>query len=173
MSLLMVDMDGTIREPLSEQKHIQHPQDQCIIKGADIALRAYKDGWLIVGITNQGGVEAGYKSLQECIKEQQYTLQLFPELKEIYFCPDFAGKKCFRVTRHNVHNHSETKWSGQYRKPGPGMLKLAMVRHNHTPEASLYVGDRPEDETAARRAGIPFYSAADWRQQHHQESATA
>ncbi len=171
MSLLMVDMDGTIREPLSRQQYFQHPQDQRQIEGAVSALGAYKDDWLIVGITNQGGVEAGYKSLQDCIKEQQYTLQLFPELKEIYFCPDFAGKKCFRVTRHNVHNHSKTKWSGQYRKPGPGMLKLVMVRHDHTPETSLYVGDRPEDETAARRAGILFYPAADWRQQHQQESA--
>jgi D-glycero-D-manno-heptose 1,7-bisphosphate phosphatase len=113
----MVDMDGTIREPLSGRQYFQHPKDQSQIEGAVSALRAYKDDWLIIGITNQGGVEAGYKSLQDCIKEQQYTLQLFPELKEIYFCPDFAGKKCFRVTRHNVHNHSKTKWSGQYRKP--------------------------------------------------------
>lgn len=110
-------------------------------------------------------------SWQNCVKEQQYTLELFPELKEIYFCPENACQKCFRVTRHNVHNHSKTKWSGQYRKPGSGMLQLAMARHKHKPEASLYVGDRPEDEIAARRAGIPFYWAADWRQ--HQQSAIA
>jgi histidinol phosphatase-like enzyme len=108
-------------------------QDQRIILGADIAIRAYKDDWIIVGITNQGGVAAGHKSMQECIKEQQYTLELFPQLREIYLCPDFEGRKCFRVTPHNVHNHSQTKWSGQYRKPRSGMLQLAMVRHKHTP----------------------------------------
>lgn len=32
--------------------------------------------------------------------------------------------------------------------------------------SSLYVGERPEDETAAQRADIRFYPAADWRQQH-------
>jgi D-glycero-D-manno-heptose 1,7-bisphosphate phosphatase len=95
MSLLLVDLDGTIREPLSGQQYFQHPKDQRIIAGADVAIRAYKDDWIIVGITNQGGVAAGYKSIQECIKEQQYTLELFPELREIYFCPDFEGKKCF------------------------------------------------------------------------------
>jgi D-glycero-D-manno-heptose 1,7-bisphosphate phosphatase len=58
--------------------------------------------------------------MQACVKEQQYTLELFPELREIYFCPDFEGRKCFRVTRHNVHNHSQSKWSGQYRKPRSG-----------------------------------------------------
>jgi D-glycero-D-manno-heptose 1,7-bisphosphate phosphatase len=166
MSLLLVDLDGTLREPLSGQQYFQHPQDQQIIAGADIALRAYKDDWLIVGITNQGGVGAGHKSMQQCVQEQQYTLELFPDLKEIYFCPDFEGRKCFRVTHHNVHNHSKTKWSGTYRKPGAGMLNLAMVRHKYSPQNTLYVGDRPEDEAAARRAGVQFQWAADWIEQH-------
>jgi D-glycero-D-manno-heptose 1,7-bisphosphate phosphatase len=109
--------------------------------------------------------------MQECIKEQQYTLELFPELREIYFCPDFEGRKCFRVTRHNVHNHSQTKWSGQYRKPRSGMLQLAMVRHKHTPHNSLYVGDRPEDEQAAQRVGVPFQWAWDWIEQHQEAIA--
>ncbi len=56
MSLLLVDLDNTLREPLSGQQYFQHPQYQQIIAGADIALRAYKDDWIIVGITNQGGV---------------------------------------------------------------------------------------------------------------------
>ncbi|MBW4562771.1 MAG: HAD-IIIA family hydrolase [Mojavia pulchra JT2-VF2] len=166
MSLLLIDLDGTIREPLSGEQYFQHPQDQKIIMGAEVAIGTYKDDWIIVGITNQGGVAAGYKSIQECVREQQYTLELFPELREIYFCPDFEGKKCFRVTRHNVHNHSKTKWSGQYRKPGAGMLQLAMIRHKHTPQNSCYVGDRPEDEAAARRAGVHFQWAKDWIEQH-------
>jgi D-glycero-D-manno-heptose 1,7-bisphosphate phosphatase len=166
MSLLLVDLDGTLREPLSQQQYFQHPKDQQIIAGADIAIHAYKEGWIIVGITNQGGVAAGYKSIQECIKEQQYTLELFSELREIYFCPDFEGRKCFRVTRHNVHNHSRTKWSGHYRKPGAGMLNLAMVRHKHTSQNTSYVGDRPEDEAAARRAGVRFQWATNWIEQH-------
>jgi hypothetical protein len=29
------------------------------------------------------------------------------------------------------------------------MLQLAMVRHEHTRENTIYVGDRPEDEAAA------------------------
>jgi D-glycero-D-manno-heptose 1,7-bisphosphate phosphatase len=168
MSLLLVDLDGTIRQSLSGQRYFQHPQDQQAIEGADVALHAYTDEWIIVGITNQGGVAAGYKTIQRCIEEQQYTLELFPQLKEIYFCPDFEGKKCFRVTLHNVHNHSKTKWSGNYRKPSAGMLNLAMVRHKHSPQNTWYVGDRPEDETAAQRAGIKFQWAENWIEQHRQ-----
>ena len=171
MTLLLVDLDGTIRESLSGQEYFQHPKDQQIIAGADVKLRAYTDGWIIVGITNQGGVAAGYKSIQTCIEEQQYTLELLPQLREIYFCPDFEGRKCFRVTRHNIHNHSKTKWSGQYRKPRSGMLNLAMVRHKHIPSSTWYVGDRPEDEAAARRARVQFQWAEDWIQQH-QDPAT-
>lgn len=171
MSLLLIDLDGTLRQPLSGEIHPQHPKDQRIVAGANTAIRAYKESWIVVGITNQGGVSAGYKTIQACIQEQQYTLQLFPELREIYFCPDFEGKKCFRVTRHNVHNHSKTKWSGQYRKPQSGMLQLAMVRHKHTPQNSLYVGDRPEDEKAAQRAGVTFQWAWDWIEQHQEAIA--
>lgn len=168
MSLLLLDLDGTIREPLSGDFYFQHPRDQKLIEGVTTVLRTYTDlctctdPWIIVGITNQAGVAAGHKSMPTCIEEQQYTLELLPELKEIYFCPDFEGRKCFRVTRHNYHNHSQTRWFRQYRKPNPGMLKLAMVRHNHLPDNCLYVGDRPEDETAAQRAGIAFQWAWDW-----------
>jgi len=42
------------------------------------------------------------------------------------------------------------------------MLQLVRVRHKHTPHDSLYEGDRPEDEQAAQRAGVPFQWAWDW-----------
>lgn len=82
--------------------------------------------------------------------------------KEIYFCPDFAGKKCFRITRHNAYNPSKTQWSGQYRKPEAGMLKLAMNRHKQSPQNTWYIGDRPEDEVAAHRAEVKFEWAEQW-----------
>jgi len=44
----MVDMDGTIQEPLSRQQYFQHPKDQRQLRGADTALAAYSDDWLIV-----------------------------------------------------------------------------------------------------------------------------
>jgi D-glycero-D-manno-heptose 1,7-bisphosphate phosphatase len=46
------------------------------------------------------------------------------------------------------------------------MLNLAMVRHKHTSQNTSYVGDRPEDEAAARRAGVRFQWATNWIEQH-------
>ena len=33
---------------------------------------------------------------------------------------------------------------------------------------SLYVSDRPEDEQAAQRVGVPFQWAWDWLEQHQE-----
>ncbi len=63
MSLLLLDMDGTLREPKSGQPYFQDPKDQRHIEGASTAILAYKDGGIMVGITNQGGVAAGHKSI--------------------------------------------------------------------------------------------------------------
>lgn len=42
--LLLLDLDGTIHEPLSGEKFIQHPRDQRIIKGADKAIALSRFG---------------------------------------------------------------------------------------------------------------------------------
>ncbi len=172
MPLLLLDLDGTVREPLDGHKFIQRPHDQRIISKVDQAIAYYAAmGWKILGVTNKAGVASGKKSLQSCIKEQQYTLALLPDIEEIYFCPDFEGKKCFCVTRTEVHNHSKQQESGKFRKPGPGMLNLAI--RIHQPDKVLMVGDRPEDKAAAQAAGIGFQQAQSWRQTYGDAVFTA
>lgn len=163
MQLLLLDMDGTVREPLDGHKFIQRPCDQRIMAKAAVAIAYYATrDWKIVGITNQAGVASGKKSLQSCIKEQEYTLALLPDIQEIYFCPDFGGKKCFCVTRNQVHNYSRHRESGTFRKPQPGMLNLAI--RIYQPDQVLMIGDRSEDREAAQAAGIRFQQAQSWRQ---------
>lgn len=164
MALLLLDLDGTVREPLDGHKFIEHPQGQQIIAKAQGAIAYFQlQGWQVVGITNQAGVAAGHKSLKSCISEQAYTLTLLP-LAEIYFCPDFQGKKCYCVTRDQVHNYSKSPGSGTFRKPGPGMLNLAIEKYH--PDTTLMVGDSPEDRAAARAARIRFQQAQSWRQMY-------
>jgi hypothetical protein len=38
MQLLLLDMDGTVREPLDGYKFIQRPRDQQIIAQAELAI---------------------------------------------------------------------------------------------------------------------------------------
>ena len=51
------------------------------------------------------------------------------------------------------------------------MLQLAMLTHLHTPQHSLYVRDRPEDEQATQRVGLPFQWAWDSIEQHQEAIA--
>ena len=83
-------------------------------------------------------------------------------MEEIYFCPDFEGRKCFCVTRNEVNNYNNHKESGKFRKPNAGMLKLAIEIHK--PDKVLMIGDRPEDRQAASAAGVKFQHAENWRQ---------
>jgi D-glycero-D-manno-heptose 1,7-bisphosphate phosphatase len=161
-NLLIVDLDGTVRAPRSDRKFIERPGDQKVIPGAEGAIAYFADaGWKIVAVTNQAGVEAGKKSLTSCVKEQQQTMILLPEIAEVYFCPDFAGKKCFCVTPQEVIDYSKHELSGTFRKPNPGMLLLVMEIYNAG--KIMFVGDRPEDKQAANSAKIKFQQAENWR----------
>ena len=167
LPLLLLDKDGTLVRPKSRRKYVQNPWDQKPIVGVQKVVTNYKqDGWTIVICSNQGGVEAGHKTLQEAMQEMKFCLELFPEIEECYFCPDLQGKKCLRYWRNEdwQDNHIfysptsnqtvELKLQGKFRKPGPGMLLLAQQIHNAS--ECLFVGDRPEDKGAAEAADIPF-----------------
>lgn len=167
MKLLLLNLDGTVRETISGKKFISVPNDQKLIAGVKEAIARYS-GWTIVGITNQGGVAAGHKSLGDAIAEQHVTIQLLPELNWIYFCPTYDGKTCWKVDRFSsfeIQQFSVEEF-GSFRKPGAGMINLALKKFDTEgfgAEELLYVGDRPEDEQAALAAGVPFMWAHEWR----------
>lgn len=164
--ILFLDCDGTIREPASGAKFITSFTDQKIIAGAARAIDSYPQDWLITGITNQGGVAAGHKSLDDCIKEQQYTLSLLPRMHSIFFCPDYEGNSCYRVDQFGIireyfRDYAVVDYSS-FRKPGAGMLELGMDLMDTDAHHCLMIGDRDEDKAAAEAANIPFGWAEDW-----------
>ncbi len=164
--ILFVDLDGTIRRPKSGEQFIQFPKDQEAIPGAKEAITKYStQGYLIVGITNQGGVAAKHKSLDDCIKEQQETLKLFPEIHSILFCPDFEGEKCYRCYRDKYFDCTThyPRLLVHYRKPGLGMIDYVLTQGEIHPSDCLMVGDSSEDEACAEAAGVTFIEAEKWR----------
>ena len=161
---LLLDLDGTIRQSTSG-KFIEDPSDQEPIEGAIKAMEIYhQEGWTMVGITNQGGVAAGHKSLKSAIEEQLKTLEIFPQLSCIYFCPDFKGQECFRVKKCSCVQIDELypDLIEQFRKPNPGMIFAALRAFAEKPTDILMVGDREEDKLAAKNAGINFLDAHIW-----------
>jgi D-glycero-D-manno-heptose 1,7-bisphosphate phosphatase len=168
--ILFVDCDGTIREPASGATFINRPDDQRIIEGVAQALTYYqKKGYTIIGTTNQGGVAAGHKQLEDAIAEQEYTLKLLPQIRNIFFCPDFEGQYCWIVGGHEpkpIHLADWGKpWIGQFRKPSAGMIHAANRLLGSEPIDSGHwmIGDREEDKLCAAAAGINFIWADIWR----------
>lgn len=172
MKLLLLDKDGTLVIPRSGQQFVQAPWDQEPLPGVMEAIAHYAiNGWTPVIVSNQAGIAAGHKTLEETFQEMRFCLELFPRIKESYFCPDFEGSECWRCwgscsEQHRIwrgrrsYETQELELQGLYRKPSPGMLRLAIA--THVPEEILMVGDRPEDEAAAQAAGVPFQWAAEW-----------
>ncbi len=148
--ILFLDLDGTVRMPKSGSKFIQNPDDQALIPGVASAIAKFSS-YEIIGITNQGGVAAGYKSLEDCIEEQVRTMELLPAIKEINFCIDFAGKIAYRLGRSK--SLILLPEGPNYRKPGPGLLLAYLELF---PDYAIMVGDREEDRQAAYAAGIDF-----------------
>lgn len=95
MKILFLDLDGTVRKTKSGFHSINDPYDQELIPGVENAIARYK-GWEIFGITNQGGVGAGFKTLNDCILEQAETMRLLPWIQSVCFCPD-DGKTMYMV----------------------------------------------------------------------------
>lgn len=149
---LCLDLDGTIRYSLNG-KFINKPEDIALFDGVEAALWGYRDsGFLIFGISNQGGVAFGIKSPQQEMVEIDTTISLFNRN------PFHIIKCCWHHEKGKVFPFNYRSLS---RKPDIGMLAECEVEafgdgYVVDWNNSQFVGDRPEDQECANRAGIAF-----------------
>lgn len=172
--LAILDKDGTLIRSRSGHTFVRHPEDQELLPGVEDAIaRLVADGYKLAIASNQGGVAAGYKTLEQAIAEMNYCIELLSNKESFwraYFCPD-NGETCWEVFDSGKHRLCPVDtWKGQFRKPNPGMLRQALnsVMVYSVVTDVLYIGDRHEDEQAAQAAGIPFVWAHDWRGDRHE-----
>lgn len=150
--LVIFDVDGTLvtcklgatfRKTADDWRWLPGRVEKC--KG----LR--EQGVQIALASNQAGVAFPWSKFSE--QEIQHELELVAH--EIG--ASFVGV-CYTTPNEKAlsqyHNGSDTR-----RKPGPGMLLEAMATCGCTPEETLMVGDRDEDEAAAHAAGVSFIHA--------------
>lgn len=173
LKLLFVDVDGTLTETLSGSPFKQSPDDIKPIEGAQRAIAHYEDkGFIMFGISNQGGCDTinrstgkPFKTIESAIAEMQNTLEFFPQINSIYFCPSMSGRYCIRTVKETSFKIYNDFWEGLYRKPDIGMVNeiLFLYRKSEVkPEKCLFVGDRDEDKQCAHNVNIPFMPAQDW-----------
>ena len=172
--LLLLDRDGTITQNrVRPGDYINDPNEIELIPGVLERLEQYnRDGWTIVVVSNQGGVEKGFITLEQCIEGFKRTIELSEGLiKFCLFCPEAypaLGSHCYKVAppeRLEQFWPSDLDayrlgWDG-FRKPYPDMLVLAQCLTGA--DEVLMVGDRDEDQKSATYANVPFQWAEEWR----------
>lgn len=165
MKLLLADINGTITRSVDGSPFTPETDPEAIelIPGVASALLAYhRRDFVIMGVSNQGGIDAGKRTFGSVIAEMQHTMALARGLiNSIYFCPDFAGRECWHVWSRSAQRIQPSELDGTFRKPDPGMLQLAIAFTKA--DFVLMVGDRDEDQKAAAAAKIAFLDAATWR----------
>lgn len=155
---LFLDWDGTIRKSKTGT-FIQDENDIELMPGIEKLIWRYRQmNYLIIGISNQGGVAHGHKRPSHIEKEMDATLKLFQNN------PFHIVKMCYHMEDGKIEpfNHRSL-----LRKPDIGMLALAefeawnagyMIDYNN----SLFVGDRDEDEQCAKKSNIRYHNINDF-----------
>lgn len=151
--LIIFDADGTLTTTKSGRAFRTSEDDWQWMPGRLAKLAELKAaGTRMAVATNQGGVAFGH------LKEKQLLNELTRMMHEGGLP---IGGLYTDYTHPYTHIDKYRAKSGR-RKPEPGMLSEAMRDFEAAPGETLFVGDRPEDEEAARAAGCAFAWANDF-----------
>jgi len=146
--LIIFDVDGTLTETKSGQTFRQAADDWKWLPRRVMKLNQLIGGGTRVAFaSNQGGVAFGY------LKQDDILRQL---ARMAYSVGAPAGSLYICYTHPKATIEQYRAEDDYRRKPGPGMLFEAMADFEANPDETLYVGDRPEDEEAAKNAGCAF-----------------
>lgn len=138
---VFLDRDGVLNKELGD--YVCRLEDFKILEHNFPALKALQDkGYLLIVITNQGGLAKGWYSeetldLMHTHLKQSYAKQGI-QLKEVYYC----------------NHHPEYNGKCLCRKPGSIMLEKAIARFGIDASASYFIGDRERDVIAGESAGV-------------------
>lgn len=151
--LIIFDVDGTLVETRSGATFREQADDWQWLPGRVERLKALrKEGVRLAIATNQGGVAFGYLAQADILHE------LFV----------LCGEGGIAVGGMNICYYHPNATLAHFcgdnyrRKPEPGMLFDAMADFELGLLDTLFVGDMPDDQEAARRAGCDFQWAKDF-----------
>ena len=135
---IFLDRDGVINKEVS---YLNKIEDFEFISGVFDSFRyLQKLGYSLIIVTNQSGIGRGLYQLQDYQILTKWMINEFKknniEIKDIFYCPHSPESQC------------------NCRKPNPGMLTDAKIKHNIDMKNSWMIGDKETDIQAANAAGI-------------------
>jgi len=138
---VFLDRDGVITDN-SEHYYLTRPEDLALNPGVIETLKELQErGYLLIMITNQGGIATGSNTVENVEEVHRHLLGLLRRegitLEEIYYCP-----------------HHQDVEACLCRKPFPLMLEKGLARFRIDAERSYFIGDSDRDMEAGESAGV-------------------
>jgi len=138
---LFMDLDHTIIKPKSGKTFPINIDDWVFIPNVLDVMKKFKE-YIIIIVSNQGGIEYGYHSEDDIIKKFKNIIKKAKEkgvnIEKFYFCK----------------SNDKTNLD---RKPNPGMIYKASEEYNINIGESIMVGDLDSDRQLADNAKIGKY----------------
>lgn len=131
-----------------DKGHVHRRDDFEFIDGIFDLCRAFQQrGYLLVVVTNQGGIGRGYYAERDFLALTDWMLSAFQEqgiaITKVYYCPF-----------HPEHGLGAYRFDSFDRKPNPGMILRARDELQIDLGDSVLIGDRESDIAAGTRASI-------------------
>lgn len=137
------DRDGTLN---MDDGHTYDRMIITLFPDAPVSLKKLQDaGFLLVVVTNQGGIETGKYTEEQVIEINSRMEKLFSEdgvkLDSIKYCP------------HNSRALPENRWC-RCMKPNTGMIDDAVEEFDIDRNRSWMIGDKTSDILAGKKANL-------------------
>ncbi|WP_276362533.1 HAD family hydrolase [Daejeonella sp. H1SJ63] len=138
---VFLDRDGVLNKELGD--YVCRFEDFKVLEHNFPALKELQDrGYLLIVITNQGGLAKGWYSVEILNQMHVHLKQSYAEqgitLTEVYYC----------------NHHPEYNGKCLCRKPGSLLLEKAVARFGIDASSSYFIGDRERDVIAGEAAGV-------------------
>ena len=138
---IFLDRDGVLNHEIYD--YITRVEDFKILDyQIPVLKRFFDEGYLLIVITNQGGIALKRYTEQELAIMHQMLRNAFvakgADIAGFYYCP----------------HHPTVGGECECRKPKSGMLLEAIAEYDIDPALSVMIGDKPRDVEAANGAGV-------------------
>lgn len=138
---IFLDRDGVLNHEIYD--YITKPEDFEVLEYQIPPLkRLYDEGYLLIVITNQGG-----------IAQSRYTEETLAEMHQTLF-GKFEAHGAEIIHAYHCPHHPTISGDCACRKPKSGMLLEAIGTYHIDPALSVMIGDKPRDVEAANGAGV-------------------
>lgn len=138
---VFLDRDGVINKK-GKSYYIHREEEFFFNKGLFEALRYFSaKGYLLIIITNQGGIAKGVYTAAHLEKLHRYMISELKsagiKITDIFYCP----------------HHPDIELC-QCRKPGTLLFEKAIKKYSIDPESSFMIGDTQIDIIPAEKLGV-------------------